>query len=516
MFKVIVSDGETKYGPDLTWIDTSSRHALDKIASIGVYVPPALEAKINELAGSLPRDKVALYNRALGSFESFGVNRNGDGFERGELAAHHDTFVKNANYFKHHVNKDPSISRGKPVASALNEQTDMVDLIIVADRDKCEDQIQALESGQRVPTSMGAKVAHDVCTICGNCAKTRAEYCEHVKMGALEPYGMCRVLPDGRVCGVMNPKPNFFDISDVFVGAAAESETLMKVAGHRGVVVPGAMLGELLGLDKIADTDKESAHVKEIPGELAGVVTRDRVTVLGARAQAAKEPRIPAHVIDGVVKQAGFDGLIRASAALGMVLTPDEFARAAKLASFPAPSIDDIVNSPAMPSAMLDGAVDVNALSKLAAFYDQRSAHAHALFNRVHAPSEKTASQNSESVSLGDDGRGMRMYAAYRHSLIKNAFASQARDTMFEIEKRAGTNVVGVGDAGFAYLCHAHTRGDADEIFDRVIDRMSKIANLHQNQGPFFGPVTNSVASELGIDALDAITLQSIRNRSRL
>lgn len=513
MFKVIVSDGETKYGPDLTWIDTSSRHALDKVASVGVYVPPSLEAKINELAGRLPRDKVAFYNRALGSFESFGVNRNGDGFARSELAANHDTFVKNANYFKHHVNKDPALSRGKPVASALNEQTDMVDLIIVADRDKCEDQIQALESGGRVPTSMGAKVAFDVCTICGNEAKTRAHYCEHVKMGAFEPYGMTRVLPDGRVCGVMNPNPKFFDISDVIVGAAAESETLMKVAGHGHMVIPSAALAEMLGLDKMAEEDKESAHVKEIPGELSGYVTRDRALVNGVRMMAAGEKRIPGRVIDEVVKAAGFDGLIRASSALGIVLAPEEFARGAKIARFHNPTVKDIVASEAMPEAILAGAVDEIAVQKLAAFYDQRSVHAHALFNRCHQPVEKTASEN-QSVSFDDDGRGFRMYAAYRKSMMKRASAS--RDSRFMTEKYAGTNVIDVGESGDAYICHAFTDDHDTGIQNKVLDQIVKFANHPQNSGPVFGAVTNAVASELGVEALDVITLQSIRNRSRL
>jgi hypothetical protein len=35
MWKVIVGDGETKYGPSWTWIDTDSRHSLAKVASGG-------------------------------------------------------------------------------------------------------------------------------------------------------------------------------------------------------------------------------------------------------------------------------------------------------------------------------------------------------------------------------------------------------------------------------------------------------------------------------------------------
>ena len=189
MWKIIVNDGETEHGPDWTWIDMRAKHGLDKLASAGVHVPPPLVSKIEELKATMPRDKVAFYNRALGSFESFGLNRNGDGFDRPELVSRHGTFVKNAHYFMHHQNNDPTLSRGRPVASAFNDRTDMVDLIIVADMDKCADQINALESGRRVPTSMGAKVAFDVCTICDHQAKKRDDYCEHVHKLANAPYG---------------------------------------------------------------------------------------------------------------------------------------------------------------------------------------------------------------------------------------------------------------------------------------------------------------------------------------
>lgn len=83
MWKVMVGDGETQYGPDYTWMDMDARHGgINKLASAGVHVPEELVLKAEELKATMPRDKVAFYNRALGSYESFGLNRNGDGFER--------------------------------------------------------------------------------------------------------------------------------------------------------------------------------------------------------------------------------------------------------------------------------------------------------------------------------------------------------------------------------------------------------------------------------------------------
>lgn len=170
--KVVDGWGETSHGPSLSWIDTGSRHALEKMArqvgTLPTHVPAALATKIAELQGTLPRDKVAFYNRALGCFEAYGLNNNGDGWFRSELMAKHATFVDHAKYFRSHANQlargDPYF--GQPVASAYNPLTDMVDLIIVADFDKqAQEDIQLLERGQPAYTSMGCFVAGTMVTM---------------------------------------------------------------------------------------------------------------------------------------------------------------------------------------------------------------------------------------------------------------------------------------------------------------------------------------------------------------
>lgn len=70
----------------------------------------------------------------------------------------------------------------------------------------------------------------DKCACCGNFALDRSQYCEHVKKGALSPYGMGRVLPDGRKCFVYNDAGFFNDISKVPVGADQIAMGLRKVA----------------------------------------------------------------------------------------------------------------------------------------------------------------------------------------------------------------------------------------------------------------------------------------------
>lgn len=496
MWKVIVGDGETRYGPSWTWIDTDSRHSLSKVAAGGVYVPPELATKIAEIQGRLPHDKVAFYNRALGAYESFGLNRNGDGFEEGWLRRNHDTFVKNAHYFRHHQNKDPALGRGRPVASAYNDKTAMVDLIIVADRDKCEEQIQALESGRRVPTSMGAKVAFDVCTLCGHHAPNRSEYCEHVKQGAAEPYGMCRVLPDGRVCGVLNPNPGFFDISDVVIGAAEESETLLKVAGIHHVI-GGAELAEIFGLAKLGFEDKSSAIVKRIDGE----ISHPLAAVAGDFS--ARERSIPDSVIDDLRDRHGLDGVLRNTAALGMVLKPDEFARAAKLGHFNAPTLTEILASESAPKKILSSSTSSEVLAKIAEFFDSRSSFQPALVNRLSSCRDKIASH----IHVQEDVNAKLMYTAYRRSLISHEADDEGR---YWSMKCAGTGDVYVTDASRAYIKHAFT---AVDLRQKLLDRVVKTAGVSA-PADVFSEISSSMADDFGVDVLEKIAVQSIRKRA--
>lgn len=346
--KIVDGWGETSHGPNMTWIDTSSRFALEKIArAAGIsakYIPGSLQQKIAEIQGKLPPTKVAFYNRALGGFESYGLNNNGDGWFRTELMRKHATFVDHARYFRNHKNKagqDPDF--GRPIASAFNDKTDMVDLIIVGDLDKqAEEDIQMLERGISLPTSMGCKVAFDVCIKCGNKAKHRGEYCEHVKEGAAYPFGLGRMLPDGTLCGVMNPDPCFFDISRLPGGNPAfrGSENLLKVAADKGnapIVVSSAARAEQAKATKPAvaekptakcaeDGDKLADMIKELPARIdAAILPSGEIVGAMAASPVCSPAQMPADKIKDMAKKAGVDAVVATSAALGIVLGPDEF-----------------------------------------------------------------------------------------------------------------------------------------------------------------------------------------------
>lgn len=404
--KIVDGWGETRFGPNMSWIDTSSRFALDKIArATGVseaYVPPALRAKIAEIQGTLPRNKVAFYNRALGTHESYGVNKNGDCWRRSELMRKHASFVDGARYFRHHKNKagiDPDY--GRPIASAFNERTDMVDLIILADFDKqAEEDIQNLERGISVPTSMGCRVKYDVCLICANKARHRGEYCEHVKEAAAHPYGMCQVLPDGRVCGVDNPDPEFFDISRVTNPAFVGSENLLKVASSGIIVVSSALRAELVGLmPKQAERAQRSGAVavttvkpepkvkasrlgqkiadmiKEIPGRIHTAVLPsgekiDAMAPVAARLS-ARATQVPGDTMTALAKKAGIDRVLSTSAAMGLILSPAEFGVLCG-AEVAEPRVEDIV-AVKVAGRVLDAAIDAEVARVLTPYALERS-----------------------------------------------------------------------------------------------------------------------------------------------
>jgi hypothetical protein len=69
------------------------------------------------------------------------------------------------------------------------------------------------------------RIKYDVCTACGNKARTRGEYCDHLK------YEMGKIASDtGIQYAALNPSPNFFDSSWVIRPADRTGYMLKKVA----------------------------------------------------------------------------------------------------------------------------------------------------------------------------------------------------------------------------------------------------------------------------------------------
>lgn len=234
----------------------------------------ASSAVVKEWGEIKPKKNASLIHLlAMGAHETTGCNLNGDTWRRDFLKKAHPTFKEFGALYRDHKNKDFSKRDGEIEKTAFNDDMGRVELLVSADHEKCADWLPEIEKGNRVNYSMGFDCEADFCSICNNRAPTRRDYCIHVKKNAAAPYGMGKILPDGRKCFVFNPEGVFNDISKVPVGADMIAQQLRKVAGLDEEIIGGAELAEsmLSSLDreksaaKIAIVSKLSRMEKLVP-----------------------------------------------------------------------------------------------------------------------------------------------------------------------------------------------------------------------------------------------------------
>lgn len=298
------------------------------------------ESKIGTKEYPIDKDKfIYIVCSNMGAGESWGPNINADIFTRAVLS-HTGTdwgtnTFKNAGIYTHHKNKDPSKSYGKVIEVVFASAPiymDRVESVLQIDIEKAlkvgaEEVVQTLRKGEYPAWSMGAKVPYDTCTVCGNHARTRADYCSHMKRHPrsiitrelLESEDFRGISSDqiGQIVAVYNPEPKFFDFSRVWVGAAAEAKTLSKIASAAGQVMTSAELSDLL---KEAEKSKKADIDKRINPETTAPVGRT-ISLLSK-----KEEEIPKKLLD-MSKEVGLPPMLSSLASMGMVARPSEFQR---------------------------------------------------------------------------------------------------------------------------------------------------------------------------------------------
>jgi len=228
---------------------------------------------------------------AMGAFETYDDNRNGDAFPNRPvgvgrkatcghpgcqqpawvgpdqvLSKHHESFLK-AHFFEHHKNKDPKKAFGHVLKSFWNDRMQRVELLVKLIEAKNQKLADRIHAGEYPAVSMGCRVKYDVCNICGHRAPTRSDYCSHAR-------DMLRqVLSDGTKVCVHNPDPDFFDISSVWRPADPQGFMLKKVADHALWEGWSAEKGEELDAaeHKIAEAKKFSEIRKAILGQITKV-----------------------------------------------------------------------------------------------------------------------------------------------------------------------------------------------------------------------------------------------------
>lgn len=264
-----------------------------------------LHPKISDFVRTVRPTKHGIYVlvNAMGAGEIWGSNINGDFFQESQLvhtppqweglsvtdmrdtarrwvtskdSYGYPTFYA-AHPFKHHVNKDPSRAFGSVELAVWNPKMKRVELVVFLDRERCKrfdayDIIEKIEAGGFPDVSMGCKVPFDVCSICQHESKTPKDYCDHARSM------MNKILPDGRKVFVYNPRPRFFDISFVFIGADKTAKVMAKLASKGRQIC----LGEYCTIPRLsADVGEHfSKEAAEEPQETAGPPHVDRPTDL--------------------------------------------------------------------------------------------------------------------------------------------------------------------------------------------------------------------------------------------
>jgi hypothetical protein len=255
MYKLI--DSSSFFSPDevqVSIVDLDSKS----------LVKQAADTRVQDYVKSISpvQGKMYLHINAMGAGEYFGANKNADYFPENNLLDYYKTFETSpAHVFRHHINKDPARAIGKVLFAVYNERMHRVELIAEVDMELGKDIEDKIAMGMYPSTSMACKTPYDVCSICGNKARTRQEYCSHLSTQ------LGRMLPNGKKVMAINAGPlKFFDISIVIKPADITSSVLQKVAHEESV--SSVELADEAGLTdhivKASSIDKLSEFIKEI------------------------------------------------------------------------------------------------------------------------------------------------------------------------------------------------------------------------------------------------------------
>lgn len=286
---------------------------------------------------------VYLHVIAMGAGEYYGCNINGDYFPEKDLIERHHTFVTNAKVFKEHDNKSTSPSYGHVVFSWYNPKMHRVELILAIDKVKGKEFVDRQARGEQLEVSMGCRVREDVCSICGNKARKRSDYCEHILRDKRKIY------PDGRQPYMINYNPTFFDISIVRRRADKIAYVLEKVASQDTTVsslnaqafdeldslIPFAEPPQVFDIEedfeKTANVEKKAADLDKLA--MIKRIQSEAVKVLNTGIEEAMpliestEPDLPPALLDTMAKKHRLEDIMTTFTVNAIPMKPEEFTR---------------------------------------------------------------------------------------------------------------------------------------------------------------------------------------------
>lgn len=233
------------------------------------------------------KGEIPIHLLAMGAVEGTGANRNADGWEGRTLENDHPSFQKYARWYAEHANKDPRRSYGIVKDSYYNRPMQRVELIAAlngtkeaAERNQglvAATEMDMLERGDDIPVSMSTKCAYDVCSGCGNRAKTRMQYCtgHTCKYGGLQK-NAGRVFEDGHQLYANTFGNKFFDISRVGRPADHTAYVFGKIAAGQDKIITGAELAEIMHIQAPANLLVEDAIIPGTGPDILGRIKMAR------------------------------------------------------------------------------------------------------------------------------------------------------------------------------------------------------------------------------------------------
>lgn len=167
---------------------------------------------------------------------SEGVNGNGDGFSIDELKKAYRTFVGKG-VFVNHASNDVEKQRGLIIDAKLANDVEgklFVKCLMEINAVAYPEFAQMVRSGHLFSVSMGASVKYSTCSVCGNRAKTTAEYCTCVRMHKGGVF-------NGKQVYEQNHEVEFIECSFVNKGADAQATVLEVFARQKGYDLQGLL-----------------------------------------------------------------------------------------------------------------------------------------------------------------------------------------------------------------------------------------------------------------------------------
>lgn len=317
-----------------------------------IFVPQ----EIQDFVSSLQPDPRFCYVHviAMSDGDSYGSNLNGDIFKAAELTGmqEQDEADKNpgefagtpvprfktfemAKFYRHHANSAMDPHYGDIPLAVWNEAMRRVELIIRIFRQAipelggygAPDIIMKLDQRGYLAVSMGCRIHHEECMVCGNQNEFVHQRCPCLKNR------MNDILDNGQKVAANNIKPRFFDLSDVSIAADPIAFSLAKVASLNGLIQKAANVAtDAVENHRQKWHTKFSEMEKQIMSGQVGNIQVDEAPCATCVKLAPEKEMTDAELKTAFQSVQNLDKFVATTALMGIVMSPRELAYITALA----------------------------------------------------------------------------------------------------------------------------------------------------------------------------------------